>query len=46
MRWSRPGANLMLQARTRVLDRTLRQKFEQWYPGLKAADFGSTMRFG
>lgn len=36
MRWSRQGAHLMLQTRTRVLDGTLRGKFEQWYPGLAA----------
>jgi hypothetical protein len=30
------GAHLMLQTRTRVLDGTLRGKFEQWYPGLAA----------
>ena len=28
----------MLQTRTRTLDGTLREKFEQWYPGLKAGD--------
>ena len=38
MQWSKPGAHLMLQARTRTLDGTLREKFEQWYPGLKDAD--------
>ena len=38
MRWSRGGAHLMLQTRTRALDGTLREKFEQWYPGLKAGD--------
>ena len=38
MRWSKPGAHLMLQARTRALDGTLRKKFEQWYPGLKTRD--------
>ena len=38
MRWSKPGAHLMLQARTRALDGTLREKFEQWYPGLKTGD--------
>lgn len=37
MRWSRPGAHLMLQARTR-LDGALLGKFEQWYPGLKTGD--------
>ncbi len=35
MRWSKTGAHLMLQARTRTLDGTLRGKFEQWYPGMK-----------
>ena len=34
MRWSKPGAHLMLQTRTRVLDDTLRAKFQSWYPGL------------
>ena len=34
MRWSKQGAHLMLQTRTRTLDSTLRQKFDQWYPGL------------
>ena len=38
MRWSKGGAHLMLQARTRTLDGTLRGKFEQWYPGLKVDD--------
>ena len=38
MQWSKPGAHLMLQARTRTLDDTLRGKFEQWHPGLKAGD--------
>ena len=38
MQWSKPGAHLMLQTRTRTLDGTLRGKFEQWYPGLKNDD--------
>jgi len=37
MRWSKRGAHLMLQTRTRTLDGTLRPKFEQWYPGMKPA---------
>lgn len=36
MRWSKQGAHLMLQTRTRTLDGTLRGKFEQWYPGMKS----------
>ena len=35
MRWSRQGAHLMLQTRSRTLDGTLRGKFEQWYPGMR-----------
>ena len=38
MRWWKPGAHLMLQARTRALDGTLREKFEPWYSGLKTGD--------
>ncbi len=34
MRWSRSGAHLMLQTRTRVLDGTLRARFQSWHPGL------------
>ena len=34
MRWSKRGAHLMLQTRTRTLDGTLRAKFEQWHPGM------------
>ena len=34
MSWSKPGAHLMLQTRTRVLDDTHRAKFQSWYPGL------------
>ena len=37
MRWSKHGAHLMLQTRTRTLDGTLRTKFEQWYPSMKNA---------
>jgi hypothetical protein len=36
MRWSKTGAHLMLQTRTRTLDGTLRAKFQQWYPGMKS----------
>ena len=38
MRWSKQGAHLMLQSRTRTLDGTLRAKFEQWYPGMKSGE--------
>jgi hypothetical protein len=34
MQWTKRGAHLLLQIRTRALDGTLRPLFEQWYPGL------------
>ena len=32
--WTRRGAHLLLQTRTRALDGTLRPLFERWHPGL------------
>jgi hypothetical protein len=34
MQWTKRGAHLLLQTRTRALDGTLRPLFEKWYPGL------------
>ncbi len=34
MQWTKRGAHLLLQTRTRALDGTLRSLFEEWYPGL------------
>ena len=34
MRWSKKGAHLLLQVRTRVLDGDWRKTFERWYPEL------------
>jgi hypothetical protein len=34
MRWTKRGAHLLLQTRTRALDGTLWPLFEKWYPGL------------
>jgi hypothetical protein len=34
MQWTKRGAHLLLQTRTRTLDGTLRSLFEEWYPGL------------
>ncbi len=34
MRWTRQGAHLLLQTRTRVLNDELRTQFEVWYPGM------------
>ena len=41
MQWTRRGAHLLLQTRTRTLDGTLRPMFECWYPGL-ANDNGAS----
>src|SRR5450755_3954726 len=35
MRWTRRGAHLLLQIRTRVLDDTLPAIFQRWYPGME-----------
>ena len=40
MQWTRRGAHLLLQNRTRALDGTLRPLFERWYPGLADDDEG------
>ncbi len=34
MQWTRRGAHLLLQTRTRTLDGTLRSTFRRWFPGL------------
>jgi hypothetical protein len=34
MRWSQCGAHLLLQVRTHVLNKELRTRFQQWYPGM------------
>jgi hypothetical protein len=34
MQWTKRGAHLLLQTRTRTLDGTLRPLFERWHPGL------------
>lgn len=37
MRWSRRGAHLLLQVRTKVLNKELRDTFCRWYPALPRA---------
>ena len=39
MRWTRRGAHLLLQVRTRVLDDTLSATFQRWYPGMEISQF-------
>ncbi len=34
MRWSQHGAHLLLQVRTHVLNKELRDRFQQWYPDM------------
>jgi hypothetical protein len=38
MQWSKTGAHLLLQTRTKTLDGTLRDLFAQWYPGMAVND--------
>ncbi len=38
MQWSKQGAHLLLQTRTRALDGTLRETFVRWYPAMAAND--------
>ena len=42
MQWTRRGAHLLLQTRTRALDGTLRHLFERWHPGLANDNPAST----
>src|SRR3954447_10407343 len=38
MQWSKQGAHLLLQTRTRTLDGTLHDLFTSWYPAMPAND--------
>jgi hypothetical protein len=38
MQWSKKGAHLLLQTRTRTLDGTLHDLFTTWYPAMPAND--------
>jgi hypothetical protein len=40
MSWSRRGAHLLLQVRTRVLNEEFREKFDERYPGFNAQSEG------
>ena len=43
MRWTPPGAHLLVQIRTRVLNDQLAEDFHRWYPNLtRAPDTPST----
>lgn len=35
MRWKKPGAHLLMQIRTKVLNNELRETFQRWYPAMK-----------
>jgi len=37
MRWTPAGAHLLLQVRTRVLNRQLADDFHRWYPAISRA---------
>ena len=42
MQWTRRGAHLLLQARTRVLDGELAPRFREWYPGFSVDEPSGT----
>ena len=44
MQWTRRGAHLLLQTRTRALDGTLRSTFEHWFPGLANDNAGRVIQ--
>src|SRR5262245_44760060 len=44
MQWSKQGAHLLLQTRTRTLDGTLRPMFARWYPAMAANDPNAATR--
>jgi hypothetical protein len=44
MQWTKRGAHLLLQTRTRALDGTLRPLFEKWYPGLANDNSAKTVQ--
>ena len=44
MQWTKRGAHLLLQIRTRTLDGTLRPLFERWYPGLANDNTAATVQ--
>ena len=44
MQWTRRGAHLLLQTRTRTLDGTLRSTFERWFPGLANGNTGRAIQ--
>jgi hypothetical protein len=44
MQWTKRGAHLLLQIRTRALDGTLRPLFERWYPGLANDNTAATVQ--
>jgi hypothetical protein len=37
MRWTKKGAHLLLQVRTKVLNKELRSTFERWYTNMPPA---------
>ena len=38
MQWSKRGAHLLLQTRTKVLNSELDQTFRGWYPGFRRTE--------
>ena len=43
MQWTRKGAHMLMQTRTRTLEGTLRSAFEKWHPGMANANGEQTI---
>ena len=43
MQWSKQGAHLLLQTRTKTLDGTLCDLFTTWYPAMPANDYDGAL---
>jgi hypothetical protein len=43
MRWTPRGAHLLLQIRTRVLNDTLTNDYQRWYPGFTHTSEADTL---
>jgi len=43
MRWTKPGAHVLLQVRTQVLNEDLRRTFERWYPVMASTSVSSAL---
>ena len=46
MQWTKRGAHLLLQIRTRVLNEEWEDTFRRWYPGFRPQNDGQSIQKG